>query len=160
MTMRPTPCCWSSDQAGKVVSPARGQLNRENEDSLSPFVPDNLVSQDGFGHPVPRGQILRRKRGQKNINFPCSADHEHWNYLGSLTQLIHTLLCVMTINTYSTIQTKYFPCSPTTSRIGSLTQLIHTLLCVMTINTYSTIQTKYHCPGCLPAGVDPTRGSK
>ena len=26
--------------------------------------------------PVSRDQILRRERGQENINFPCSADHE------------------------------------------------------------------------------------
>ena len=37
------------DQPGKVANSARGQLNRENEYSLSP-----LVSQDGFGSPVPR----------------------------------------------------------------------------------------------------------
>ena len=42
------------DQPGKVTNPARGQLNRENEISLSAFVPENLVSRDGFGSPVPR----------------------------------------------------------------------------------------------------------
>ena len=51
---------WSShiaeymDQPGKVVNPARGQLNRENNIPLSPCVPENLVSRDGFSHPVPR----------------------------------------------------------------------------------------------------------
>ena len=44
----------SMDQPGKVANPARGQLNRENEQSLSPFVPENLVLRDGFGSPVPR----------------------------------------------------------------------------------------------------------
>ena len=46
----------SMDQPGKVASPARGQLNRRNEYfpgkmsiSLSAFVPENLVSRDGFG---------------------------------------------------------------------------------------------------------------
>ena len=39
------------DQPGKVASPARGQLNSI---SLSAFVPENLVSRDGFGSPVPR----------------------------------------------------------------------------------------------------------
>ena len=34
------------DQSGKVANAARGQLNT--------FVPDNLVSRDGFGSPVPR----------------------------------------------------------------------------------------------------------
>ena len=42
------------DQPGKVVNPVRGQLNREMNISLSPYVPENLVSRDGFSHPVPR----------------------------------------------------------------------------------------------------------
>ena len=36
----------SMDQPGKVANPARGQLNRENEYSLSAFAPKNLVSRD------------------------------------------------------------------------------------------------------------------
>ena len=40
------------DQPGKVANPARGQLNRENNISLSAFVPENLVSRDGFDSPV------------------------------------------------------------------------------------------------------------
>ena len=31
---------------------------------------------DGVAEPVSRDQILRRERGQGNINFPCPADHE------------------------------------------------------------------------------------
>ena len=42
------------DQPGKVANPARGQLNRVNDIPLSPCVPDNLVSRDGFSRPVPR----------------------------------------------------------------------------------------------------------
>ena len=43
------------DQPGKVANPARGQLNREKcFFFISPFVPDSLVSRDGFGSPVPR----------------------------------------------------------------------------------------------------------
>ena len=42
------------DQPGKVASPARGQLNRESNIPLSPCVPENLVSRDGFSRPVPR----------------------------------------------------------------------------------------------------------
>ena len=44
----------SKDQPGKVANPARGQLNKKMNISLSPFVPGNLVSRDGFGSPVPR----------------------------------------------------------------------------------------------------------
>ena len=40
------------DQLGKVANPARGQLNRENNIPLSPCVPKNLVSRDGFSRPV------------------------------------------------------------------------------------------------------------
>ena len=42
----------SMDQPGKVANPARGQPNREK--NLSPCVPENLVSRDGFSRPVPR----------------------------------------------------------------------------------------------------------
>ena len=41
----------SMDQPGKVANPARGQLNNI---PLSPCVPENLVSRDGFSRPVPR----------------------------------------------------------------------------------------------------------
>ena len=41
------------DQPGKVANPARGQLNRENNIPMSPCVPENLVSRDGFSRPVP-----------------------------------------------------------------------------------------------------------
>ena len=43
----------SMDQPGKVANPARGQMNRENV-SLFAFAPENLISRDGFGSPVPR----------------------------------------------------------------------------------------------------------
>ena len=42
------------DQPGKVANPARGQLNRGKNIPLSPCVPENLVSRDGFSRPVPR----------------------------------------------------------------------------------------------------------
>ena len=42
------------DQPGKVANPARGHLNRENSIPLSPCVPENLVSRDGFSRPVLR----------------------------------------------------------------------------------------------------------
>ena len=44
----------SMDQPGKVTNPARGQLNRKMNISLSAFAPENLASRDGFGSPVPR----------------------------------------------------------------------------------------------------------
>ena len=44
----------SMDQPGKVANPARGQLNRKNEYFPAAFAPENLVSRDGFGSPIPR----------------------------------------------------------------------------------------------------------
>ena len=37
-----------------VASPARGQLNRKMNFSLSAFAPENLVLRDGFGSSVLR----------------------------------------------------------------------------------------------------------
>ena len=34
------------------------------------------LTRDGTAEPVSRDQILRRERGQRNITFPCLADHE------------------------------------------------------------------------------------
>ena len=34
------------------------------------------LTRDGAAEPVSRDQILRLKRGQKNVHFSCSADHE------------------------------------------------------------------------------------
>ena len=49
------------------------------------------LMRDGTAEPVSRDQILRRReRGQGNINFPCSADHEQ--KIGTLTRLILTLV--------------------------------------------------------------------
>ena len=39
------------NQPGKVANPARGQLNRKTNIPLSPYVPENLVSRDGFSRP-------------------------------------------------------------------------------------------------------------
>ena len=40
-----------------VANPARGQLNREIEVSLSPFAPEGVVSRDMFGRPVQVYQV-------------------------------------------------------------------------------------------------------
>ena len=34
------------------------------------------LTRDGTAESAPRDQILRHARGQGNMNFPCSADHE------------------------------------------------------------------------------------
>ena len=52
---------------------------------------------DGTAETVSRDQILRRERGQGNIRFPCSADHEQdWQpYLVDPYSC-----CVIAIHTY------------------------------------------------------------
>ena len=68
----------SMDQPGKVANPARGQLNRENEYSLSVFAPENLVSRVTtgrmvvlYGHAYSKsmdqpGKVANPARGQLN----------------------------------------------------------------------------------------------
>ena len=34
------------------------------------------LTRDGTAEPVSRDQILRHARGQRSMNFPCSADYE------------------------------------------------------------------------------------
>ena len=55
------------------------------------------LTRDGTAEPVSRDQILRHARGQGNIIFPVQLTTSR---IGNLTQLIHTLLYVMTIHTY------------------------------------------------------------
>ena len=39
------------------------------------------LTRDGTAEPVSRDQILRRERGQGNVDFPCSADHDEQDWL-------------------------------------------------------------------------------
>ena len=66
---------YGMGQPGKVANPARGQLNKEKMSfSLSPFVPENMVSREGFGRPArrqPRTQdihqtLQKRVRAKNN----------------------------------------------------------------------------------------------
>ena len=52
------------DQPGKVANPTRGQLNGENNIPLSPCVPENLVSRDGFSRSVPRQPARRHTQAE------------------------------------------------------------------------------------------------
>ena len=51
---------------------------RRNHTSKQQIQPEHMsrLTRDGTAEPVSRDQILRRERGQGNINFPCSGDHE------------------------------------------------------------------------------------
>ena len=55
------------------------------------------LTRDENAEPVSRDQNLRRERGEGNIHFLCSADHEQ--NLTTLTRLIHTLATCVTIYT-------------------------------------------------------------
>ena len=57
------------------------------------------LTRDGTAEPVSRDQIPRRERGQGNIHFPCSDDHEQdWQPYSVDLLLLH----VKTIHTYIT----------------------------------------------------------
>ena len=49
-------------------------LGQQSRFSLSMEM--SRLTRDGTAEPVSRDQILRHARGQGNIHFPCSADHE------------------------------------------------------------------------------------
>ena len=52
----------------------RNPVSKRTRFSLSMEM--SRLTRDWTAEPVSRDQILRRERGQGNINFPCSADHE------------------------------------------------------------------------------------
>ena len=55
----------------------------------------------GTAEPVSRDQIVRRERGQGNINFPCSAHHEEDWQPYPVDPYYYALYVVMTIHTYT-----------------------------------------------------------
>ena len=64
------------------------------------------LTRDGTAELVSRDQILRRERGQGNINFPCSADHDQdWQpypvdpSLAMRIDYTTVLLCMVNIST-------------------------------------------------------------
>ena len=88
-------CSKGKDQPGKVTNPARGQLNREMNYSLSPFAPEKLVSRDGVDSPVPRQPaplhtILRPNMVSSMIAFICGF---HVRPAGFHVQRARVLLC-------------------------------------------------------------------
>ena len=67
------------------------------------------LTRDGTAEPVSRDQILRHARGQGNINFPCSADHEQdwqpypvdpYSAICDDNTYIHCVVMCNLINTY------------------------------------------------------------
>ena len=70
------PCSADHEQDWQRYYPVDlySTLGDDNRFSLSMEM--SRLTRDGTAEPVSRDQILRRERGQGNINFPPSADHE------------------------------------------------------------------------------------
>ena len=60
------------------------------------------LTRDGTAGPVSRDQILRREQGQRNIDFPCSADHgQDWQpYPVDLSLAICDTIPTYLVHTY------------------------------------------------------------
>ena len=57
---------------------AAAELGRNpvSKHQIQPEYGVSRLTRDGTAEPMSRDQILRHARGQGNIHFPCSADHE------------------------------------------------------------------------------------
>ena len=57
---------------------AAAELGRNpvSKHQIQPEYGVSRLTRNGTAEPVSRDQILRHARGQGNIHFPCSADHE------------------------------------------------------------------------------------
>ena len=118
------------DQPGKVANPARGQLNREsNIILLSPCVPENLVSRDGFSRPVPRqpahlhtqaesGAYLRDS-SRSTLLYSCTAVYtpthplQYYNYISTIAEhsLCNSILLLPCLMMYCTnLSSLFFWC--------------------------------------------------
>ena len=66
------------------------------------------LARDGTAEPVSRDQILRRERGQRIINFPCSAaDHEQDWRPCPVVRAIHTNIV---LHTHTAVVTHIYIC--------------------------------------------------
>ena len=62
------------------------------------------LTRDGTAEPVSRDQTLRHERGQGNINFLCSADHEQ----GWQPSSVDPYSCYVCDHTYMHLNSDYF----------------------------------------------------
>ena len=71
--------------------------NPVSKHQIQPEYGDEQADAGRTAEPVSRDQILRRERGQRNIIFPCSADHEqNWQ-----PYLVDPSLAIYNDHTYS-----------------------------------------------------------
>ena len=99
------------------------------------------LTRDGTAEPVSRDQILRRERGQGNINFPCSAEHEQGNinfpcsaeheqdWQPHPVDAYSCYVCDHTLDTYNTNRTELAPSEGHSSVMFWVDGPVPTLLC-------------------------------
>ena len=95
------------------------------------------LTRDGTAEPVSRDQILRHARGQGNIHFPCSADHEQdwqpypvdpYSAICDDHTYIHTyifhlfLVCCMV--THNILLTAFCESSPQVARVCNISAAV------------------------------------
>ena len=63
---------------GGFIMDAAAELGRNpvSKHQIQPELEMSRLTRDGTAEPVSRDQIPRHARVQRNIHFPCSADHE------------------------------------------------------------------------------------
>ena len=79
------------------------ERNPVSKHQIQPEYGDEQADAGRTAETVSRDQILRHERGQGNINFPCSADHEQdWQ-----PYPVDPYSCYMRDNTYILIHLLY-----------------------------------------------------
>ena len=63
-------------ELGRNSVVSKHQIRPEYGDEQADAGRNCRTRQDGTAEPVSQDQILRREGGQRNMNFPCSADLE------------------------------------------------------------------------------------
>ena len=64
------------NQYSSIDAAAELGRNPVSKHQIQPEYGDEQADAGRDYEPAPRDKILRRERGQVNVNFPCSADHE------------------------------------------------------------------------------------
>ena len=87
------------------------------------------LARDGTAKPVSRDQILRRKRGQGNSYFLCSADLEQdWQpylvdsyscylYVMATQNDVRMPYCMLKLTLHAVVRTRWFYCDDTRYRL-------------------------------------------
>ena len=82
------------------------------------------LTRDGTAQPVSRDQILRHARGQGNINFPCSVDHEQ-DWQPYPVDPYSAIIYVMVLHTYIHLSHSTWPFFLSHSTCPFFMQVLH-----------------------------------